>query len=148
MAAKKALVGVAVTFAKNLTDAERKALELDGESEESLKAAEDAAATFASPWMRFFLNYDPFPVLARVKCPVLAINGARDLQVLPDQNLPLIEKALREGGNTRFETKVFPDLNHLFQHAKTGQVGEYSQIEETIAPEVLECVAGWVANLK
>ena len=148
LAAKKALVGVAVTFAKNLTDAERKALELDGESEESLKAAEDAAATFASPWMRFFLNYDPFPVLARVKCPVLAINGARDLQVLPDQNLPLIEKALREGGNTRFETKVFPDLNHLFQHAKTGQVGEYSQIEETIAPEVLECVAGWVANLK
>ena len=88
--------------AKNLPDAERKALELDGESEESLKAAEDATATFASPWMRFFLNHDPAPILARVKCPVLAVNGALDLQVLPDQNLPLIEKALREGGNMRF----------------------------------------------
>jgi pimeloyl-ACP methyl ester carboxylesterase len=148
VAAKKALVGVAVTFAKNLNDAERKALELDVGSDEALKAAEDAAATFASPWMRFFLNHDPAPILARVKCPVLAVNGALDLQVLPDQNLPLIEKALREGGNMRFETKVFPDLNHLFQHAKTGQVGEYGQIEETFAPEVMELMSSWILGLR
>lgn len=145
-AAKKALAGVAVAFAKKLSEAEKKALEIEDNSDESLKASEEAAATFASPWMRFFLNHDPAPVLARVKCPVLAVNGSLDLQVLPDQNMPLIEKSLKEGGNTRFETKVFPGLNHLFQHAKTGQLSEYGQIEETMAPEVMELVASWISG--
>ncbi len=145
-AAKKALAGVAVAFAKKLSEADKKALEIDGNSDEGLKASEEAAATFASPWMRFFLNHDPAPVLARVKCPVLAVNGSLDLQVLPDQNMPLIEKSLKEGGNTRFETKVFSCLNHLFQHAKTGQLSEYGQIEETMAPEVMELVASWISG--
>lgn len=145
-AAKKALAGVAVAFAKKLSEAEKKALEIEGDSDEGLKASEEAAATFASPWMRFFLNHDPTPVLARVKCPVLAVNGSLDLQVLPDQNMPLIEKSLKEGGNTRFKTKVFPGLNHLFQHAKTGQLSEYGQIEETFAPEVMELVASWISG--
>ena len=145
-AAKKALAGVAVAFAKKLSEAEKKALEIEDNSDEGLKASEEAAATFASPWMRFFLNHDPAPVLARVKCPVLAVNGSLDLQVLPDQNMPLIEKSLKEGGNTRFETKVFPGLNHLFQHAKTGQLSEYGQIEETMAPEVMELVASWISG--
>ena len=145
-AAKKALAGVAVAFAKKLSEAEKKALEIEDNSDEGLKASEEAAATFASPWMRFFLNHDPAPVLARVKCPVLAVNGSLDLQVLPDQNMPLIEKSLKEGGNPRFETKVFPGLNHLFQHAKTGQLSEYGQIEETMAPEVMELVASWISG--
>ena len=145
-AAKKALAGVAVAFAKKLSEADKKALEIDGNSDEGLKASEEAAATFASSWMRFFLNHDPAPVLARVKCPVLAVNGSLDLQVLPDQNMPLIEKSLKEGGNTRFETKVFSCLNHLFQHAKTGQLSEYGQIEETMAPEVMELVASWISG--
>jgi fermentation-respiration switch protein FrsA (DUF1100 family) len=145
-AAKKALAGVAVAFAKKLSEAEKKALEIEGNSDEGLKASEEAAATFASPWMRFFLNHDPTPVLARVKCPVLAVNGSLDLQVLPDQNMPLIEKSLKEGGNTRFKTKLFPGLNHLFQHAKTGQLSEYGQIEETMAPEVMELVASWISG--
>ena len=146
-AAKKALAGVAVAFAKKLSEAEKKALEIEDNSDEGLKASEEAAATFASPWMRFFLNHDPAPVLTRVKCPVLAVNGSLDLQVLPDQNMPLIEKSLKEGGNTRFETKVFPGLNHLFQHAKTGQLSEYGQIEETMAPEVMELVASWISGI-
>lgn len=146
-AAKKALAGVAVAFAKKLSEAEKKALEIEDNSDEGLKASEEAAATFASPWMRFFLNHDPAPVLARVKCPVLAVNGSLDLQVLPDQNMPLIEKSLKEGGNTRFKTKLFPGLNHLFQHAKTGQLSEYGQIEETMAPEVMELVASWISGI-
>ena len=145
-AAKKALAGVAVAFAKKLSEAEKKALEIEDNSDEGLKASEEAAATFASPWMRFFLNHDPAPVLARVKCPVLAVIGSLDLQVLPDQNMPLIKKALKDGANPRFETKVFPGLNHLFQHAKTGQLSEYGQIEETMAPEVMELVASWISG--
>lgn len=146
--AKKALAGVAVAFAEKLTESEKKAMELDGGSAETLKVSEEAASTFASPWMRFFLNHDPVPVLARVQCPVLALNGSLDLQVLADQNVPLIEKALREAGNNRVTTRIFPGLNHLFQHAKTGQLGEYSQIEETMAPEVMEMIASWVSALR
>jgi fermentation-respiration switch protein FrsA (DUF1100 family) len=97
-----------------------------------------------SPWFRYFLEYDPAPALRKVKCPLLALNGEKDLQVPPKQNLPAIRKALEEGGNRHFETVEFPGLNHLFQTAKTGAATEYGDIEETIAPAVLEKIAGWI----
>src|ERR1017187_9291764 len=99
-----------------------------------------------SPWYRSFLTYDPAPALRKVTCPVLAINGEKDTQVPPKLNLPAIRKALQEGGNQHFEVVELPGLNHLFQHAKTGAVGEYGQIEETMAPEVLEKIAGWIVG--
>ena len=62
--------------------------------------------------------------------------------------MPLIEKALKDGANPRFETKVFPGLNHLFQTAKTGQISEYGQIEETISPDVMDWMATWITGLR
>lgn len=106
--------------------------------------ADGQIAAVLNPWFRYFLTHDPAPALRKVKCPVLAINGEKDLQVPPKENLAGIEKALRAGGNTRFVTREFPNLNHLFQHCKTGSPGEYAQIEETISPEVLEFVSEWV----
>ena len=97
-----------------------------------------------SPWFRYFLTYDPATALRKVKCPVLAINGEKDVQVPPKLNLPAIRKALQEGGNRHFEIVEFPGLNHLFQHAKTGVVSEYGLIEETFAPEALEKIATWI----
>jgi len=97
-----------------------------------------------SPWFHYFLTYDPATALRKVRCPVLAINGSLDKQVLPAQNLPAIRKALEEGGNTHFEIDELPGLNHLFQTAKTGAPAEYSQIEETMSPVVLDKIAGWV----
>jgi uncharacterized protein len=97
-----------------------------------------------SPWFRYFLTYDPTTALGKVTCPVLVINGSLDKQVLPDQNLPHIRKALEEAGNHHFEIVEFPGLNHLFQTAKTGSPLEYSQIEETIAPAVLEKISAWI----
>jgi len=94
--------------------------------------------------MQFFLAFDPRPTLAKVKCPVLAVNGELDLQVLHDQNVPAIEAAVKKGGNDKVTTKVFPGLNHLFQSTKTGSPSEYGQIEETFSPEVLEFVAKWI----
>lgn len=99
-----------------------------------------------SPWMRWFLRYDPTPVLQRVSCPVLAVNGAKDLQVDPEQNLPAVAAALKAGGNKDFKTLELPGLNHLFQHCQTGAVSEYSSIEETLAPEFLEAVTGWLQD--
>jgi fermentation-respiration switch protein FrsA (DUF1100 family) len=99
-----------------------------------------------SPWFRYFLAYDPTVALRKVRCPVLAINGEKDLQVDPTQNLPPIEAALKAGGNTDYTVNELPGLNHLFQHCTTGAPSEYSTIEETMSPEVLELVAGWIGE--
>ena len=99
-----------------------------------------------SPWFRYFLVYDPAPALMKVKCPVLAINGEKDLQVPPKQNLPAIQKALEAGGNPNFEVDELPGLNHLFQTAKTGSPREYAEIEETMSPVALEKIAGWIVK--
>ena len=97
-----------------------------------------------SPWFRYFLIYDPSPTLSMVKCPVLVINGEKDLQVPPSENLSAIEKALIEGGNKDFIIKEFPGLNHLFQSAETGSPDEYARIEETISPVVLKYISDWI----
>jgi fermentation-respiration switch protein FrsA (DUF1100 family) len=109
-------------------------------------AAETQVQFGASPWLRFFLTYDPRPALGKVRCPVLALCGEKDLQVAPRENLDAIVGALRTGGNTRFEVVVLPGLNHLFQTCKTGLVSEYGTIEETLAPTALERIGNWVVE--
>ena len=99
-----------------------------------------------SPWFRYFLAYDPATALRKVTCPVLAINGSLDKQVLPDQNLPPIRKALEEAGNKRVEIDELPSLNHLFQTAKTGAPAEYAEIEETMSPVALDKMATWIGK--
>jgi uncharacterized protein len=91
-----------------------------------------------TPWFKFFLTYDPALALEKVKCPVLAIIGEKDLQVPPKENLPPIEEALKKGGNKNFTVKELPGLNHLFQTAETGSPLEYGKIEETMSPLALE----------
>jgi uncharacterized protein len=100
--------------------------------------------TLTSPWVRFFLTYDPATALRKVTCPVLALNGSLDLQVPPAQNLPAIRKALEEAGNKHFEVEELRGLNHLFQTAKTGSPSEYADIEETMSPVVLDKIASWI----
>jgi pimeloyl-ACP methyl ester carboxylesterase len=97
-----------------------------------------------SPWFRYFLAYDPAEALRKVKCPVLALDGDKDLQVDSKQNLPAIRKALEAGGNKKFELVELPGLNHLLQTANTGAVGEYAEIEETIAPMALDKMSSWI----
>jgi len=99
-----------------------------------------------SPWYRFFLTYDPKPTLSKVKCPVLAINGEKDLQVPPKENLSAIEEALVAGGNKNFIVKELPGLNHLFQTAQTGVPSEYAKIEETISPIALKIIGDWISE--
>ncbi len=97
-----------------------------------------------SPWFRFFLFYDPVPALRTVKCPVLALNGEKDLQVPARVNLDGIKVALTQGGNSRVVATMMPGLNHLFQHATTGSPTEYASIEETFAPEALSTIKDWI----
>jgi len=107
-----------------------------------------AVAQFSSPWMRYFLAYDPQPTLAQLRLPVLAINGDKDVQVIAEQNITGIVNSMQEEATEQLTTRIFPGLNHLFQAATTGQVNEYAQIEQTIHPEVLEYVSTWIKALR
>jgi pimeloyl-ACP methyl ester carboxylesterase len=123
---------------------------LDEKQKQSLGYSDEyvemQAAAVASPWFRFFISYDPKSTMMKVRCPVLAVNGALDVQAWADENLPAIEKALRDGGNADVTIRKLPGLNHLFQTAQTGAISEYARIEETVSPLALETVAGWIEN--
>ena len=99
----------------------------------------------ANPWMHYFIKYDPASTLEKVKCPVLALNGEKDLQVPPKENLEAIKKALAKGGNKKVTTKELPNLNHLFQECKTGSPDEYATIEQTFSPIALEEISKWIS---
>lgn len=99
-----------------------------------------------NPWMLNFLKYDPAPALKKVKCPVLALNGDKDLQVPADANLSVIEQQLKAAGNKKVSIKKYPGLNHLFQEAKTGSPSEYGSFEQTISPVVLQDIAEWILS--
>ena len=98
------------------------------------------------PWLKWFIDYDPSANIAATRCPVLALNGDRDCQVISSQNLTAIERLLPK--SKQHLIKEYPGLNHLFQHCTTGLVAEYSQIEETISPEVLSDIVHWINSLK
>src|SRR5262249_8263530 len=122
-----------------LPESERKAL---GDASSGLSEA--AVNQVNNAWFRSFLTYDPRARLRTVQCPVLAINGEKDLQVAPKENLAEIDKALRAGGNQNVRTIEIPGLNHLFQPCKTGSPSEYTAIETTIAPEALQTIGDWI----
>lgn len=99
-----------------------------------------------APWLRFFLSYDPAPALEQVKCPVLALEGEKDTQVVPSQNVPAMKAALARGGNPDAEVDLLPGLNYMFQTANTGLGWEYETIQETISPVVLKKIGDWIAQ--
>lgn len=104
----------------------------------------EQAKELLSPWVRRFLVIDPMENLAKTKCPVLAVNGSKDLQVPPKENLSCIEKALKDSGNRDVTIVEFPGLNHLFQTCTTGSPSEYATIEETFSPAALAAITDWI----
>lgn len=98
----------------------------------------------ASPWMKYFMKYDPATALVKLKIPVLAMNGTNDLQVLPDVNLPAIKRSLEKAGNKKFKTVEIPGLNHLFQECEKGSPDEYPNIEQTVSPKALDEMLKWI----
>ncbi|MBN4080785.1 hypothetical protein JYT44_00330 [Caldithrix abyssi] len=99
-----------------------------------------------SPWLMTFLKLDPQLYLSKVQCPVLAINGEKDFQVLSKLNLEGIVKGLKAGNNKDFTTQELKDLNHLFQTSDTGASSEYATIEETFSPSALNLISDWIAK--
>ncbi|MDX1642533.1 MAG: alpha/beta fold hydrolase, partial [Balneolaceae bacterium] len=96
------------------------------------------------PWSQFFYNHDPADELRNITIPVLSLIGSMDVQVPPDMNHPPIRKALEEAGNEDFTIKELEGLNHMFQESETGSMLEYSEIEQTFSPSVLEEISKWI----
>ena len=98
-----------------------------------------------NPWMNYFLDYDPVNDIKNTTCPVLAINGDKDMQVIASLNLEAIKNNLPE--NKKIVTKLYPGLNHLFQPCTTGHPNEYVNIETTISEEVMNDIVRWINDL-
>ncbi|MCK9526126.1 MAG: alpha/beta fold hydrolase [Limnochordia bacterium] len=159
---QKAMQEALFTIAKTEKDPDKAAEELRavilapyaGLSEEELASFGDIEGAIMaqtqqllSPWYQFFMTYDPLPTLKEITCPVLAINGSKDMQVPTEPNLTLIEKALEEGGNADYTVLELAGLNHLFQTAETGSPEEYYLIEETMSPAALEVMGDWLLQV-
>ncbi|MCX6358366.1 MAG: alpha/beta fold hydrolase [Armatimonadetes bacterium] len=143
--ARKGDIETAEALRKALTES------FDALPEDQRKAMGDPQAGIAaqiqqvtSPWFVHFLTHDPTTALRKVRCPILALNGELDLQVLPDQNLPPIRRALAAAGNRRARLVRLPGLNHLFQTCDTGNPSLYGEIKETVSPSALKLVCDWV----
>lgn len=137
------MAGVGVKGDTALTAQANKILELTGQSMRySTHQYRMNAIIKRSPWLNFFIDYDPSADISKTLCPVMAINGSRDIQVISSLNLAGIKAHLRP--NPKNIIKEYPSLNHLFQHCKTGNVSEYRMIEETVSPEVLEDIVRFV----
>ncbi len=104
--------------------------------------AQTVMTQYSTPWMRYFLTYDPAEYLPRIDIPILALNGELDLQVPAQENLDGLRKLLKAHPDSTI--KELKDLNHMFQHAKTGALGEYNDIEETFAPEAMQIISDWI----
>lgn len=94
------------------------------------------------PWYQFFINYNPKADIAKITCPVMAINGEKDVQVMSEMCLDALRRVLP--ANEHHLIKSYPGLNHLFQHCETGMPDEYESIEETISEEVINDIISWI----
>lgn len=99
--------------------------------------------SWTSPWYLHFMRYDPAKAM-KIKCPVLALNGEKDIQVDAIMNLTAIQQRISENGNKNVTVKAYPNLNHLLQTCEKGTLAEYRQLEETISPEVLKDITDWI----
>ena len=132
----------AVMSAKDQDSAELAVREVLKGAGMSAAAIDAQAKAAASDWYRFFLSYDPAPALRRLRLPILAIIGAKDLQVPADQNLPALREALKSDNDAK--VLELPGLNHLFQTARIGAPSEYGEIEETMSPTALDLITRWI----
>lgn len=98
-----------------------------------------------TPYMALFLTLDVRPLLADITCPVLALNGTKDVQVDFGSNLDALRIGLKASHAHHIE--AIEGANHLLQNCMTGAITEYRTIEETISPKVLETVIAWLSAL-
>ena len=123
---------------------QRKALgDIDRAVEDGVRNQMEA---LLSPWLKFFVTYDPAPALEKVQVPVLAIFGGKDMQVAAEPNEQAMRAALERGQNARATFKTYPNANHLFQPANTGSPSEYTNLKEFV-PGFLDDTVEWIKDM-
>ena len=132
------------TSNQKLNDDINNILTLKYDSQLTANQIENLSNQLTSPWMYYFLKFDVKTSLMNVKCPVLALNGEKDLQVPSKENLKAIKNALIKGNNDNGTIKELPNLNHLFQECVTGLPNEYAKIEQTFSPIALNEITNWL----
>jgi pimeloyl-ACP methyl ester carboxylesterase len=156
VAAQKKIMKLVATGASNdaLADAVKEATDAamsGAPSEEYKKEVQESMAEnlamLKSPWFISFVKLDPATYWSKVKAPVLAMNGDKDVQVPADANLDAITAALAKAGNKDATTEKLAGLNHLFQPAKSGLVDEYASIETTFDETALATMSAWIAKV-
>lgn len=121
----------------------------DVEARQQLELQQKSALkTYTDPWFLYFIQYEPAAALAKVSCPVLALNGDKDVQVIAESNLAGIQAALQKGGNSQVQIEALAGLNHLFQPSKTGAVSEYAEIDITFDEATMQKISDWILQLK
>lgn len=141
------LGGLGVKGDEALTAQMNRIYELNGQDVRvSVEQYRASVRQMHSAWMNWFIDYDPSADISATNCPVLALGGDKDCQVISSQNLPAIEALLPR--NPHNLVREYPSLNHLFQHCTTGNSNEYRRIEETLSPEVLADIVGWMRQLR
>jgi hypothetical protein len=112
--------------------------------ERAWEVADSAAAT--NPWLRYFFAYDPRPTIARVRQPLLLLQGATDKQVTPEQADTLAAVA-RRSGNRQVTLRVLPARNHLLLEDADGDPSGYTRLSRgTLPPDVRGVVADWLVT--
>ncbi len=96
------------------------------------------------PHWRYDLRHDPCAILMKIRCPVLALGGEKDMLVPSKENLAGIEQALKAGGNTCFTVREFPGMNHGFQTVSAGATSQHNETGETMSPVVLQTISDWI----
>jgi uncharacterized protein len=113
--------------------------------DQALEQAVDAQINnIKTPWWKYFMQYDPAPTLAQVKCPTLLLFGGLDLQVPPVQSEKVMLKALKKAKNRDYQSKTFAQANHLFQEAKTGSPSEYGILKKDFVDGYLAFISDWL----
>jgi fermentation-respiration switch protein FrsA (DUF1100 family) len=139
------MAGAGVNGDSIIVEQTRTGCKVQGVPESVAEAAIAQARNTDNTWLKYFMKMDPSADIAKSHCPVMAINGDKDVQVSSKTNLSAIKRLLPE--NKKNLIKEYPGLNHLFQHCTTGSPTEYINIEETISPEVLSDIATWIKSL-
>jgi pimeloyl-ACP methyl ester carboxylesterase len=142
-----------ITDSKPIIEKEiRKALkntkyeELPGYSSKE-QLIQESLSNVCNPWMFYFIKYNPKSDLEKVNCHVLALNGSKDLQVPPKENLGAMQKYIPKSDKSHVFREL-PNLNHLLQECESGNPQEYRTIEQTIQPEVLKILGDWLKSIQ
>ncbi len=113
-------------------------------NDRNIVAIQQAITNTITPEIYSIIRFNPAQYLPAVVCPILALNGSKDVQVLPQENLNAIRTLT--SGNKRVTIKELPGLNHLFQEADSGMPNEYGKITQTFSPVAMNYILEWLKN--